>query len=71
MTLSLARGSLIKQTSSFVILGAKRIDRVNVNETEPPSHVELVETSRWRVPDYMHIIGAPKPKPTKVKQFGF
>ena len=33
MTLNLARDPFIKQTSSFVILGAKRIDRVNVNET--------------------------------------
>ena len=33
MTLNLARDPFIKQTCSFVILGAKRIDRVNVNET--------------------------------------
>jgi hypothetical protein len=33
MTLNLARDPFIKQTCSFVILGSKRIDRVNVNET--------------------------------------
>jgi len=40
MTLNLARGPFTKQTSSFsfVILGAKRIERVNVNETYLPEN---------------------------------